>query len=193
MPSSRHVSVAATGLLAIALLAGVGVSGCAQPSSRPSPSPTPSASVRPVFSSDAQALKAAKKTYAGYTAASDAVGHDGGKDPERIAPWVTKKWFEYEKSTYVDFQKSGETIVGTATNTKFEIQQSNQSSDRATVSVYVCVDVSSTRIVDKSGADVTSPTRPPVLPLLVKFVSAASGSRTLLVERSGSWSGENFC
>ena len=70
------------GLFVVALV------GCA-PEDSPVPPPTPD--VKPLFASDEEALAAAEEAYAAYLAMSDEISHDGGVNPERIAPFVTSE------------------------------------------------------------------------------------------------------
>jgi hypothetical protein len=166
--------------------------GCVQPPSPVIPTSTPSAA--PVFASDAAALAAAKKAYVAYLAVSDAVANDGGMNPERLSPVVTKAWLSTEVASYVTFAKSGDRFTGQSGYTTFSLQKSETvGDDLADVTAYICADVSNTRLIDATGADITPSTRESKYPIVAEFKSAVSKSSKLLFAGSEPWSGKNFC
>jgi hypothetical protein len=178
------IVVAATAVLALA--------GCVQSPPRVIPTAEPSAA--PVFASDAAALAAAKKAYVAYLAVSDEVANDGGKNPERLAPVVTKGWLSTEVASYVSFAKSGDRFTGQSGFTSFSVQKNAMGPEsRAGISAYICADVSNTRLLDATGADITPTTRANVYPIVGEFESATSKSAKLLFAGSEPWSGRNFC
>ena len=164
-------------------------SGCGGGAPIPTLPPTPSAT--PIFASEEEALAAAEEAYAAYSEMSDLISSEGGAEPERIAPLVTESQLEREVETAEYFSSRNLRAVGGPTVTYFELQQFSESAEGAEVVVYVCLDVSETRVVDATGADVTPPDREPTVPLEVEFVSDEANS--LLVARSDVWSGSSFC
>ena len=181
--------VAALVLAIVVLLA---LAGCVQPS--PHVIPTSAPSTKPVFASDAAALAAAEKAFEGYVTASDAIGSDGGKNPERIARWVPPARLKIETKAFNSFATTGERLDGPSAISHFELQELHQTSDgRVTLTAYACDDVSGSRLVDSSGADVTPSTRPDIVPLQVHFQNLTARSKVLVVEGSDPWSGSNFC
>jgi hypothetical protein len=156
--------------------------------------PTSQPTVAPVFKSDAAALAAAKKAYEGYLAASDAIGNDGGKDANRIAPWVTKDRLPKELKVFAGFANTGRHLAGNSSYSKFTLQQLDQlKSGKVTLAAYVCDDVSHSRVVDATGTDVTRSDRQDVVAVQVNFKNTKAGSPTLLIEGSKPWSGTDFC
>jgi hypothetical protein len=161
----------------------------------PSPhtvTPTPEATATPVFASDAQALAAAKAAYEGYLAASDQIGNDGGRDPERISKWVAPGRLPEEVKIFLDFAKTGHRLIGRSSFFDFRLQSLSHAADgSALLAAYVCDDVSRTKVVDATGADITPKLRPRIVPLQVRFKNLTGAQ--FLVEGSEPWSGEDFC
>ena len=178
--------------LALAAMVVLSVAGCVQPPTHVIPTSEPSS--KPVFASNAAALAAAKKAYVGYLAASDAISQDGGKNPQRISPWVTKDRAAIEIKQFAGIAKTGDHIDGSSSFSIFRLQQLTQSpAGHVELSAYVCDVVSNSRIIDRSGSDVTPSTRQDVIPIEVDFQNVKTGARSFLVEGSTPWSGTNFC
>jgi hypothetical protein len=187
MRMSFHVA----GLVAV-IAACVALSGCVQ--STPRVIPTAPETVKPVFASDADALAAAEKAYVKYLAVSDAVGDDGGKNPERITPLVAPDWLPTELKSYATFEKSGNTFSGSTSFTSFRLQRDEQTSDSlADVTVYVCLDLTKTRELNSVGTDITPRSRVDVYPIVAEFLSSQLAPTTLLFAGNEPWSGKNFC
>ncbi len=176
----------------LAIVVSLGLAGCVQPS--PHVIPTSAPSTKPVFASDAAALAAARKAFTGYVAASDAIGNDGGKNPQRIAQWVTPARLKLETKAFDTFATTGERLEGPSAISHFKLQEVDQPpSGRVTVTAYACDDVSQSRLIDSTGADVTPDSRKDIVPLQVHFQNLIVGSKVLVVEGSDPWSGSNFC
>lgn len=168
------------------------VPGCV-PQSRPV-IPTAVPTSTPVFATDADALAAAKTAFGGYVAASDAIGQDGGYRPDRIAIWVAPDQYKTELAIFNKFRESGDHMVGGSRLYKFSVQQVGRTTAaRTSVMIYVCDDVSQTRLINALGQDITPASRPNVFPFQVDLVNESKDSTKLLVEESGPWSGANFC
>jgi hypothetical protein len=156
--------------------------------------PTSQSTVAPVFKSDAAALAAAKKAYEGYSSTSDAIGRDGGQNPERIARWVTPARLIGELKDAKSLAASHQHLEGSTAFNSFALQRSAQSgSGVARVDVYVCVDVSQTKLLDATNRDVTPANRAVVVPLEVEFKSPSPRATSLVLSESTPWSGKNFC
>lgn len=162
------------------------LAGC---SSQPETSPRASASAAPtpMFASDDAALAAATDAYAAYLKMSDTIAHEGGTNPERLRPFMTKPAFENEKDDLKVWQDAKHHADGWSTFREMKVQ----SSSPLTVSVYLCLDISAVRILDEHGSDVTPPDRIGVLPLGLQL--QADANHKLLIGDSEVWSGHNFC
>jgi hypothetical protein len=176
----------------LATLAGAGLivitlAGCATSAS---PMPTPSAVHSPLFASDEEALKAATDAYAAYLAMSDTIAQEGGVNPERIKDYVTGDALDVELTSMKSLADGGLRGVGALAFDSARLQQADLNTGE--VSVYLCLDVSSTSVVDASGADHTPTSRPLRLPLNINFIRK-HGTQSLIINRSDSWSGQNFC
>lgn len=165
------------------------LTGCVQDAVIPTLPPTPTSP--PIFASEEEALAAAEDAYAAYGEVSDLIAAEGGSDPERIAPFVTEDQLQNEMDAaayYGDQQLHAE---GRAATTKVELQQVSELNGFVEIAIYVCIDVSSVRILDASGNDVTPVDREPIAALEVVLVGDASDS--LLIASSDVWPDSSFC
>ena len=153
----------------------------------PGPKPSPDPTSTPLFASDEEALAAAEEAYGRYQAVADAILMDGGANPERLLDVATQEKLEYEQRGYEELRSSGYTFTGSSTFDRMTLQ----SRDDATVSVYVCDDITSVDVLGQDGRSVVMPDRPDIFPRAVTFVS--NGDRTLVVSNSDEWTGSNFC
>jgi hypothetical protein len=178
--------------VAVVMAAALAVAGCVQ--TGPAVIPTSEPSSTPVFASNAAALAAAKKAYVAYLAVSDAVSNDGGANAERLASVVTKAWLPTELKSYAAFAKTGERFSGETTFDRFQLQSREVDGDGlAVVVVYVCADVSKTRLIDSTGTDITPASRQNVYPIVATFDSGAVASPNLVFDGSIPWSGKSYC
>jgi hypothetical protein len=168
------------------------LSGCVPTTTSLGPTPKPSAT--PVFASEAEALAAATKAYAAYSAASDAVTAQGGVNAERISRFVSDEQLVRELKGFKYYQDNAVSSVGI---TKFDsVRIESFSGEPATsfeLSVYLCSDVSSIRLVDSLGADITPSNLPNRSPLEVGFELGTGSKEKLIVSRSDSWTGTDYC
>ncbi|QNE46253.1 hypothetical protein F1C58_04565 [Glaciihabitans sp. INWT7] len=168
------------------------LSGCvpATPSASTPPKPT----ATPVFASEAEALAAATKAYAAYSAASDMVTSQGGANPERISPFVSVNQLSRELKGFKYYEENAVSSVG---NTKFDSVRIETYSGAAQkdfeLSVLLCSDISAIRLVDSSGTNITPANVPNRSPLEVGFELGAPPKAKLIVSRSDSWTGTDFC
>ena len=180
---SHHLlAVCATVMLALPALA-----ACA-PAPTPVPSQTAAATDAPVFASDEEALAAAKKAYAAYLKASDAITGDGGQDPERIATFVSDDLLNSELQGFAGYAAAGAHSVGSTTFKVLGVQSIESSG--ALISLYICEDVSGLDVVDAEGVTLVSPSRKPITPFEVGF---EMGDDSLILGYRGVWEGGSFC
>ena len=171
--------------LALVLL----LAGCVPTAPETSPTPVPTAT--PVFASEEEALAAAEEAYAAYQAATDSVTAAGGTDGSPLRNLVTPEQYERETAGLAAFAATGWRTVGTSSFDSMIIQ-SYDDSGFAHISVYVCSDVGAVRLIDDAGTDVTPPSRPNRLPLVVEF-EAADRRSNLLISSSDIWDGGDYC
>jgi hypothetical protein len=205
-PGSRHAVVAgvavAVALVALALLFALGlwlwgpIGSAADSSEEPGAGSGGDAvaTSAPVFATDEEALAAATEAYARYLAVSDAIAEDGGAYSERITPVVAET---YRNSSIEDFAALSERELRTVGVSAFDtarLQSRVGRNDGSTaVTIYLCLDVSGVRIVDRGGADVTPSARDTRLPLEIQLETTVLEPAVLKVSRSEIWSGESFC
>ncbi|KRC61013.1 hypothetical protein ASE14_08665 [Agromyces sp. Root81] len=186
--SRRSAGAALAAVGAVALL----LSGCTGGAPAPSPSPTADAS-EPIFASDEEALAAAVEAYELYRVISGEIFEEGGVEPERINPVVTETFASTLREEFTALEDLGLRSVGTTVVDTTSLVNLAVVDGRAEVSIYLCRDVSGTRIFDGTGSDVTPADRPLRVPSQAFFVSSDDDVRTLLVDGVEEWSGEDFC
>ncbi|SDN00741.1 hypothetical protein SAMN05216368_103189 [Cryobacterium flavum] len=151
----------------------------------PEPTVTP-----PVFASNDEALAAATAAFGEYQSMSNTIAHEGGADPERISDFAVGKVLESELGIYKTLSSGGLHLIGNLAFDSLSIQSADLESGE--VVAYVCLDVSGTDVVDATGLTVVPPGRPGRYPIQVSLLRDSASDR-LLVEKSDSWSGSNFC
>ena len=168
------------------------VSGCA--SSEPVITPEPSPTSTPVFASDEEALAAATEAYAAYLAMSDQIAQDGGTSADRIGNLVTAAWLPKEIQQFSEFAKSGYHQSGVTHFDHLQLQRFGQD-ERGTVTVtfYVCLDFSETKVLDNADLDVTPRDLDVRAPFEVSFESSKADSVNLLLSGMERWQSTNFC
>jgi hypothetical protein len=174
-------------LAAAALL--VALAGCV-PTTHPSASL--SATATPVFASDAEALAAAEKAYAAYLKVSDEIGHDGGRDPDRIASTVTSERLTIEKRGSTALQSHGLHTTGFTRFSNASLEQVAMSGADLEVIFYACWNASEVRVINAEGADVTPGDRVNKRTLEV-VVTSVRGRLPLVLESDDAWSGRSSC
>ena len=176
-------------LLAAAALAALALAGCA-PAPAPAPPTSAPATEAPVFKSDAEALAAATKAYAAYQTMSSKIANDGGARPERMADSATGAALRAEMASFKALSTAGLRGLGHLTFDSLTVQSADLAA--GSIATYLCLDVSGTDVVDARGTTTVPADRVLRLPLQVSFTQNAARGQ-LLVERSESWSGTNFC
>lgn len=192
-PLGRAAAGARAGAgVAIALAATLLLGGCTD-SPAPSPSPAPSQSAAPIFASDEEALAAAVQAYEKYRAASAEISMDGGKDADRITPFVTSAFGETEIEEYRALEEAGLRMIGTTSVDTISFASRSEANGGAAVSFYFCRDVSDARAVNADGEDVTPPDRDERVPLQAFLVSSDEAPALLVVDGVDQWAGDDFC
>ena len=155
----------AASLLVIAL-AVTTMSACA-PEPQPSPAPTPA------FASEEEAFAAAEEVYRAY---NEAVNAERRGDPD-AEPRDYLVGLALDGDTNArqilggeGLVISGDGVIADITNEGAEISSGNVS-----VEMRVCLDVSSTRVLDESGSDVTPEGRQLRVPLRITMTDSAHG------------------
>lgn len=177
-------------LVALAITAVVLLSGCVpqEPEILPPPEPTS----EPVFASDEEALAAATKAYEAYLAMSDLIAQEGGKDPERMAPFVTDDWLAAEVDASQSIQEKGRHLEGRTQFDTMTLQQVDQlQNGSVTVVVYVCVDLTDAYLLERDGSKVAETTGERRWPFEVNLVGDADHS--LVVGGHEEWTSSEFC
>jgi hypothetical protein len=184
-----------TAALTLSLM--VAVSGCSSenPSYAPDPRPDSNASRgEPLFASDEEALEAAADAYRAYYAVVDAILNDGGADPERLRDVAIDSVYEFQNDGFTSYLDSGYRSVGKTVVDSPVLQQFVWPVTRGenTITIYACLDFSSTDVLDKDGISVVDSNRQVRYPMEASFAQKQD-SLELIVAGEDSWTGTNFC
>ncbi|MDZ4044246.1 MAG: hypothetical protein U1E32_00515 [Rhodoglobus sp.] len=140
--------VALTTAVALTLV----VAGCVPAATPADPAPNlTQPSTEPLFASEEEALAAAEEAYAAYLAMASAISADGGRNPERIEPFVTERYLREELDSAARLQASGLRIVGVPAIETFTLQFFSYPE----LAAYVCQEISEVRVLNEKGTDVT--------------------------------------
>ena len=143
-------SAAAGGVAGIALAVTLLTGGCVGPTEVvPTLTATEAA---PIFASDEEALAAAEEAYAAYLAMSDLIAQEGGRDPERIAPFVTEQQLVVELEGFASLAANGARLDGASRLGSVELQ--DVAGDMTTVAAYVCIDYSAATYLRGDGSSI---------------------------------------
>lgn len=165
---SRGGRPAFLAVVAAALVAtAVGLAGC-------TPGPTPKPTPTPLFTSEADAFKAAEQVYRDYVDATNAK-NDGDNDVDPTM-FLSGAALEHAIELTRKREQAGLSISGHSVMVSFRGMETNLEPPTTTVTAQVCVDGSATRILDAAGKDVTPSDRAPRGLLKVVF----SGSKETL-------------
>lgn len=139
-------------------------------------------------------MAAATKAYAAYLAVEDQIASEVGRDPDRISEFVTGEQLARERESFKVLSNENKFSRGKSAFDTVSLQEYSDNLDgTATLSAYLCLDVSVVRIFDAREVDVTPSDRADRYPLVVEFDVQDSRSRPVLVSNSDSWKGSNFC
>jgi len=175
--------------LAIVVALGFGMSGCVGGDPMPTLPPTPDST--PIFASEEEALAAAEAAYAAYSEVAGQIANDGGGQPERISPYVTARQLQNELDTAAYYERNGYRVAGEPSVMSVVLQQYLEAAGAAEITIYVCLDVTTARVFDQSGVDVTPSNRQEVGALEVVLVGRSAAE--LQVDSSELWSDSSFC
>lgn len=158
---SPRQSVVRTGIAAGILAVAVVLGGCT-----PGPAPTPTPT--PLFTSEAEAFKAAEAVYREYVDVLNAsTSGDAKADPLRF---LVGSALEDSIGEVRDREAKGITIDGSLKITAFGGVSADLSKGSSTVEASACIDLTAARVIDKSGADVTPPDRSKEAKFTLEFV-----------------------
>ncbi|MFB6612198.1 hypothetical protein ACFCVO_17880 [Agromyces sp. NPDC056379] len=188
--STRWPSPSACAALAAAGAIALLLSGCA--GAVPAPSPSPSADAAdPIFASDEEALAAAVEAYEAYIAVAAEIGQDGGSDPERVLSVVSEGYSTEAIADYEDLASHGYRVLGQNSIDTTSLVELSNYGRKTEVTIYGCVRVGTTRIIDSNGNDVTPAGRDSEVPLVLVFEGTSANE--LKLTKSDLWTGNDFC
>ncbi|WP_437582979.1 hypothetical protein ACSAGD_11930 [Paramicrobacterium sp. CJ85] len=169
--------------LGMALLA----SGCTKAEPKPTPTPTKTA----IFSSEEAALQAAVDVYQEFNATLDKLSATNPETLDALEPVVTADFLSRFTQQFESDDSENRTEGSTSFRNEQLLNLEQTDRDSASVTLGVCRDLSTQKVLDSEGNDVTDETRKAsVVPLQVDFVWN-SDSSTLLVDRLDVWQNAN--
>lgn len=180
--------LAATAALGVALV----VTGCVP--SEPVVTPAETGATAPIFATDEEALAAAVAAYEDYQRAVYELGSKVTHDFEPLRPLLTDEWFAKEVEGLEELFSQGRVFSGFTTVKEALLQQRwEESPGSAHVVLYICVDISATRIITTEGRDVTPSNRIELVPLEVSFLSSDGATAQLLTAKVAPWDDLGLC
>jgi len=155
--------------------------------------PKPDPTTAPVFATDEDALAAAEVAYGEYLKASDAITAKDGADPNTIGEYVHSEYLPEVLESFEDLRTDHLHSQGRLGFDGMTLQQyTDDLSNPATISVYVCVVATNARLLDEDDEDVTPVERDDRVPLEVTF-QTEERQPSLLIRSSDLWTGADFC
>lgn len=181
---ARQRPIATIAVSAALFAAMLATSGCVRsPDAGTSPSPVASEAA-PRFASDEEALAAAEEAYAAYLAMSDLIAQEGGRDPERIAAFVTEEQLALELQGFALYSAQGWRTQGESGYRDAQLQQYFVSEARETVIFIACSSTQDVDLLDRAGAVVRAGTDSSPVLLQLKMTSDAPDYDLVLAEAS---------
>ncbi|MCE4026792.1 hypothetical protein LXM50_12510 [Microbacterium sp. Au-Mic1] len=165
------------GIAVVLVATAVGLVGCTP---GPAPKPTPT----PLFTSEAEAFKAAEQVYRDYNEASNE--RREGKEDVDPQSFLSGQALDDDINAQRMFKEKHLKIVGPNRVSSFDPIDYDQA--RGQISANLCVDVTQSRVVDDSGADVTPSTRAGLVALHVTMTE-----RRDHLEITSAVAGEHSC
>jgi hypothetical protein len=120
------------------------------------------------FASEEEALAAAVAVYDRFRSIGDEIGHDGGRDAQRLEEVATGDFLDVSIDGFNRWIDKGWHQTGTSSFRDATLQQYSNGPTDAVV-VYLCHDVSAVGVVDQSGQSVIDEDRPATNYLQVTF------------------------
>jgi hypothetical protein len=147
--------------------------------------PTPEATPTALWSDDDEALELAVAAYQKYLDVAAEIAADGGRDPERIEPYVTSEQYENELAGFSRMRDSRVTQRGES----LLFRPSAQTVRVDSVTFSVCWDRSALRQFDDDGNDVT---RPEAQMITANLVETTMERGVLVMKGARSWD-DSYC
>ncbi|MEV4738480.1 MULTISPECIES: hypothetical protein [unclassified Microbacterium] len=161
-------------LVALSVLAlGGMLAGCA-----PDPAPTPSPT--PAFASDEEAFAAAEEVYRAYNDALNDVDFSSPRTFEGVYSLLTGEMSASTRESFSAFHADGITVTGRTDY--FDLAPANIRDLRTSVTINVCVDVSSVHVFAATGESLVPPDRPSIQPMSVTLKATGGDLRIATLE-----------
>jgi len=159
-------------LTAAVVAAAIGLAGCT-----PGPAPTPTPT--PLFTSEAEAFKAAEQVFRDYIDAANSAQDDPSADPQTF---LAGRALEDDIKSERDLDAAGHRITGRTVVTGYA--SASYDPDASTVKGRACLDVTNTQTLDAQGRDITKSSRAPVVAVDLTFAGIANSLKIVSIAPS---------
>lgn len=156
------------------------LAGCATASAAPTPTPTPTSLIAGLFSSEDEALNAAREVYLQYAALSEALSADPTMDTAQLQAITSPGLFDYEVRSAALLAETGVRFTGSMSYFNFALYDFGPN----TVSFSMCGDVSGVRMINANGVDVSDDTKSQKAPMQATVLFGANSPIVSTVDGS---------
>ena len=168
---------------AVLAAAAAGASGCAPEAE---PEPTPSAG----FSSEEEALEAARATYEGYVEATNGLKFEDPSTSEAVFAWLEGDALSDEREIHSTAYAKNYKRTGASDVTLVSLASE---ADTVPLLINACVDNSQVEVVDSSGVSILASERLLMQPVSVSLVPADTTSTKLKITSMSAREGDPLC
>lgn len=156
------------------------------------PTAPPAATAEPLFATDEEALAAAEAAFAEYLEVSFQVFADGGLQPEQLEEVATGEVLRDDLARADRFEQQGLRQEGAPKIISTKLQSHSPGPpDEVEVVTYVCLDATSTNVVDSNGNFAGNPDQEATVTVENIFTALVGGK--LLLEQSEIWEDGPTC
>lgn len=156
------------------------------------PTAPPAATAQPLFATDEEALAAAEAAFEEYLEVSFQVFADGGLQPERLEEVATGEVLRDDFARADRFEQEGLRQEGAPKIISTKLQSHSPGPpDEVEVVTYVCLDATSTNVVDSNGNFAGNPDQEATVTVENIFTALVGGK--LLLEQSEIWDDGPTC
>jgi hypothetical protein len=149
----------------------------------------------PLFASDEEALEAAADAYRAYFSVADTILSEGGVNPERLIELVSADIYDVQLESYERFAAQSYRSVGPTTIDTISLQKHSPRAepDQLLVTVYACVDISASDVLDENGTSIVVNPRQNRYAYEASFSARPGGALPLILSEEDQWTGNDFC
>lgn len=145
-----------THVIALPLLLVLTLTGCGSPPVALEPEPTPE---ELAFATEEEALAAATEVYLRSVEIGEAIGRDGGLNPERLAEVATGAFLSDSVAGFEFLEREGLVVVGFTEVSDVELDRFEPRAAQP-IAAFLCEDISEIDVIGPDGRSVVDGGRP---------------------------------